>query len=233
MMSAMKNKYIIRSRISEAKFREILKYFCLDIEATKIAKITHISEVTLWRIFKQIRILIAKECEKVSKLNGEIEIDESYFGAKRVRGKRGLGAGKKTPVFGMLKRNGCVYTQVVKGCSANELLPILRDCSNLRESIIYSDCWDAYDGLVDFGAKAHYRVKHSKNEFAKGRNHINGIENFWGYAKHRLSKFKGIKKENFLLHLKETEFRYNIQIQKQDLYKILLKLIRNNPLKLN
>ena len=53
-----------------------------------------------------------------------------------------------------------------------------------------------------------------------------------GYAKHRLSKFKGIKKENFLLHLKETEFRYNVKIQGQDLYEILLKLIRNNPLKL-
>lgn len=50
--------------------------------------------------------------------------------------------------------------------------------ASLRESIIYSDCWVAYDGLVDYGAKAHYRVKHSKNEFALGRNHINGIENF-------------------------------------------------------
>ena len=77
MMSAVKNKYIIRSRISEKKFREILKYFCFDIEASKIAKITQISEQTLCKIFKQIRILIAKECEKISTLNGEIEIDES------------------------------------------------------------------------------------------------------------------------------------------------------------
>ncbi|MGX2971730.1 IS1595 family transposase, partial [Helicobacter sp. T3_23-1059] len=36
-----------------------------------------------------------------------------------------------------------------------------------------------------------------------------------------------------LLHLKETEFRYNTQIKQQDLYKILLKLIKNNPLKLS
>ena len=79
----------------------------MDIEATKIAKITHISEVTLWRIFKQIRILIAKECEKISKLNGEIEIDESYFGAKRVRGKRGRGAGRKTPVFLLRYTRNC------------------------------------------------------------------------------------------------------------------------------
>ena len=74
--------------------------------------------------------------------------------------------------------------------------------------MIYSDCWKAYDGLVDYGAKAHYRVKHSKNEFANGKNHINGIENFWGYAKHRLAKFKGIKKENFLLRLKERALLY-------------------------
>ena len=68
---------------------------------------------------------------------------------------------------------------------------------------------------------------------ANGKNHINGIENFWGYAKHRLSKFKGIKKENFLLHLKECEFRYNNGNNSEILYQKLLKLIRKNPLKLN
>ena len=78
-----------------------------------------------------------------------------------------------------------------------------------------------------------YRVKHSKNEFANGKNHINGIENFWGHAKHRLSKFKGIKKENFLLHLKECEFRYNTKTTQENLYQKLLKLIRENPLKFN
>ena len=80
--------------------------------------------------------------------------------------------------------------------------------------------------MVDYGAKAHYRVKHSKNEFANGKNHINGIENFWGYAKHRLSKFKGIKKENFLLHLKECEFSYNNSKDTKTFYPILLKMIR-------
>ena len=88
-MSTMKNKYIIRSRISEKKFREILKYFAEDIEASKISNLTKISEVTLCKIFREIRILMSKECEKISKFSGEIEIDESYFGAKRVRGKRG------------------------------------------------------------------------------------------------------------------------------------------------
>ena len=233
MILPMKNKYIYRSRISQKKFREILKYFAEDIEATKIANLTGISRISINKILKSIRVLISQECENISKFSGEIEIDESYFGAKRVRGKRGRGAANKTPVFGMLKRDGKVYTQIVKNCSANELIPILSQFSELDSSTIYSDCWKAYDGLVDYGAKAHYRVKHSKNEFANGKNHINGIENFWGYAKHRLSKFKGIKKENFLLHLKECEFRYNNSKDTKEFYHILLKMIRENLLSLS
>ena len=233
MILPMKNKYIVRSRISQKKFREILKYFAEDIEATKIANLTGISRISINKILKNIRILMASECEKISKFSGEIEIDESYFGAKRVRGKRGRGAANKTPVFGMLKRDGKVYTQIVKNCSASELIPILSQYSELDSSTIYSDCWKAYDGLVDYAALAHYRVKHSKNEFANGKNHINGIENFWGYAKHRLAKFKGIKKENFLLHLKECEFRYNTKTTQENLYQKLLKLIRENPLNLS
>ena len=69
----------------------------------------------------------------------------------------------------MLKRDGKVYTQIVKNCSASELIPILLEFSELDESVIYSDCRKTYDGLVDYGAKAHYRVKHSKNEFANGK----------------------------------------------------------------
>ena len=71
-MNTMKNKYIICSRISEAKFREILKYFAEDIEASKISNLTKISKVSLCRIFREIRILMSKECEKISKFSGEI-----------------------------------------------------------------------------------------------------------------------------------------------------------------
>jgi transposase len=55
------------------------------------------------------------------------------------------------------------------------------------------------------GYKRHYRVKHSDNVFANGKAHINGIESFWGVAKTRLAKFRGLRKDKFYLHLKETE----------------------------
>ena len=72
MILSMKNKYIVRSRISQKKFREILKYFAQDIEATKIANLTGISRISINKILKNIRILMASECEKISKFSGEI-----------------------------------------------------------------------------------------------------------------------------------------------------------------
>ena len=153
-MNTMKNKYIIRSRISEKQFRKILLYFSDDLEATKIAKYTNISRKSINKILKRIRILMLEECEKISQMQGEVEVDESYFGPKRIHGKRGRGAFKKTPVFGMLKRNGYIHTQIVKDCSADELMPIIKDLSNLPKTEYYSDYWGAYDGLVDYGAKA-------------------------------------------------------------------------------
>ena len=77
------------------------------------------------------------------------------------------------------------------------------------DSIIHSDYWRAYNGLVDFGYKKHYRIKHSDNIFAQRTNHINRIESFWSYAKRRLEKFRGLTNKMFNLHLKECEFRFN------------------------
>ena len=225
----MKNKYCERSRISEAKFREIIRYFSLDIEAKKIAELTKISRPTINKILKKIRERIAEDCEQEAQFSGIVEVDESYFGAKRVRGKRGRGAGGKIPVFGILKREGKVYTQIVKGCKKSDLMPIIKG-KVLEGSTVNSDGWKSYDGLILNGYK-HHRVYHSKNQFARGKSHINGIENFWGIAKVRLAKFRGVHKSHFYLHLKESEFRFNFR--HQNIYVILIKKLLNKPLKLS
>ncbi len=227
----MNNKYINRSRISDAKFREIIRYFSLDIEANKIAELTHLSRPCINRMLKAVRQRIAEFCEADSPFDkGEIEMDESFFGARRVRGVRGRGARGKHIVFGLIKRKGKVYTQVVTNCSAATLLPIIKQRVKTG-SKIYTDGFSAYDGLVDAGYKKHHRVYHGINEFAKGRRHINGIENFWGLAKTRLGKFRGIHKSTFYLHLKESEFRFNYR--HENLYDLLLKIIRKRPLKVS
>ena len=96
------------------------------------------------------------------------------------------------------------------------------------ESIIYSDGWRGYNGLVDVGYGKHLRVDHGRNEFVRGKAHINGIEGFWGFAKSRLTRFRGMSPATFFLHLKECEFRFNYR--DQNLYKMMLKIVRENPL---
>ena len=168
----MENKYIIRSRILEWKFREILKFFCLDIEAKKCSELCNTNRNTVNNIYDKIRQRIYEDCERNSPLgNGSIELDESYFGARRVHGKRGRGAQGKIPVFGMLKRDGKVYTQIVNNCSIKELIPIIEEQAN-KDATLYTDSFKSYDGLADYGYKKHYRVKHSENEFAKGHKPI-------------------------------------------------------------
>ncbi|WP_338098268.1 IS1595 family transposase [Methanolapillus ohkumae] len=227
----VKNKYVYRSKISEAKFRQIVRLFALDLDATQISQIVGLSRVTINRYLMAIRERIAKFCESESPFQGDIEVeyevDESYFGPKRVKGKRGRGAGNKTIVFGLIKRNGKVYTEIVPDCSKSTLQSIIRGKVDTN-SVIYSDKWHGYDGLVDLGYGKHYRVDHGKDEFVNGKSHINGIEGFWGFSKIRMSKHRGINKKYFYLYLKECEFRYNFR--DENLYLLILKIVRINPL---
>jgi transposase-like protein len=224
----MKNKYVIRSKISEAKFRLVVKGFSLDLTATQTAILARISRNAVNRLYSAIRRRIAEYNRPNDLITGEFEVDESYFGPRRIKGKRGRGAGSKTIVFGLYKRSGMVYTEIVPDVKSATLSAIIRGRADI-ESVIHTDGWRGYDGLVDLGYEKHFRVNHGDNEFSDSNgNHINGIESFWGYAKHRLVKFKGISKDKFQIHLLETEFRFNHR--HIDLYHFLLKMFRIFPL---
>ena len=226
-MAVQKNRYFRHSKLSEAKLRQILRYFAMDLTATDCAELSGVSVRSVNAIYLRLRSRMAEQCEKVSPLGGELEADESYFGPRRVRGLRGRGAGKKTVVFGLLKRGDSVYTEIVPDATKRTLQAIIRGKADIA-SIIHTDRWRGYDGLVDVGFDKHLRVNHGNNEFARGSVHVNGIESFWSYAKRRLVQFNGVPKHTFYLHLKETEFRFNHR--HASLYKVLLSLLRDNPL---
>ncbi|UFX82921.1 IS1595 family transposase [Candidatus Absconditicoccus praedator] len=207
-----------------------MKCFSVDLTETQTSKLLGISRKTINRFYKIFREIIYEyQCNLFEelKMKGDIEMDESYFGAKRIRGfkgklKRGRGT-RKQPVFGIMKRNGEIYIEIIPKCSSKILEEIILDKVD-KESSVHSDYWKGYDGLVDVGYYKHYRVKHGDNEFGKGGGvHINGMENFWGFTKRRLSKFNGFK-VNFEAHLKECEFIYGkteLEIEKK-----MIKLIK-------
>jgi len=213
-------------QLSTYKVKKIISCFCLDLTATQTSLLLGINRNTINKYFNRFRQLIYKhQMLKMKKFVGEVEIDKSYFGPRRIKGKstrRGRGTHKQ-PVFGIYERNGRVYTEIIPDCERKTLRAIITGRIDL-ESTIYSDSWSGYSGLVDVGYGKHFRINHKKDEFSNRKGvHINGIEAFWSYTKRRLTKFNGVKK-NFHLHLKECEWRWNKSPKK--LESELLRLLK-------
>lgn len=200
--------------IKKVQFR-LLEYFVLEVTARSAADMLDINPNSSALFYRKVRTLMAYYLEQEAKVvfNGVVELDENYFGGKR-KGKRGRGAADKVAVFGLLKRGGKVYTKIVDDTRSSTLIPLIK-AKVAPDSIVYTDSYRAYNALdvTDFH---HHRINHSKL-FAKGNNHINGIENFWNQAKRVLRKYNGIPKDSFPLFLKECEFRFNYGSPKQQL----------------
>lgn len=196
-----------KSRISWSKQLRLMEHFVAGTTARCASSLVGINKSSSAYYFQRLREIIAYQLEQASQevFEGEIEVDESYFGGTR-KGKRGRGAGGKIPVFGLLKRGGRVYTKIIPDASSATLIPII-ERKVIPDSIVYSDSWRGYN-VLDVSEFKHYRINHSQL-FADKQNHINGIENFWNQAKRHMRKFNGVPKENFGLFLKECEWRFN------------------------
>ena len=194
---------------------KLLEYFVLEVTARSAADMLEIQANTAILFYRKLREIIAYYLEQEAHeiFHGAVELDESYFGGAR-KGKRGRGAAGKVAVFGILKRGGKAYTKVVSDTRAITLMPLITR-KIAPDSVVYTDCYRSYNAL-DVSDFYHERINHSKL-FATGKNHINGIENFWNQAKRVLRKYNGIPKESFPLFLKECEFRFNYGSPKQQL----------------
>ena len=179
-----------------------MRAFAVDLTATQTALLLGLDRKTINRYYGLFRAAIhAHQSRQIAALVGVIECDESYFGPERPRGvlgprKRGRGT-KKQPVFGIFERGGRVFTEIVPDVKAKTLQDVIRGKISL-ESVVMTDGWKAYDGLVDVGYDKLLRIKKYRKEgspFTDGQVHVNGIESFWSYTKRRLARFNGVKAE--------------------------------------
>jgi transposase len=113
----------------------------------------------------------------------------------------------KAWVFGLLERDGRVYTKVVENVSAETLMTHI--CANTRKgSVYYTDAYKGYQSLKRY--RKHHTVNHTKGLVdRRTKNHINGIEGFWSFGKHILYSYRGVSKYHFPMYLKEIEYRFN------------------------
>ncbi len=200
-----------KSRLIWSVQRRLIEHFVAGTTARTAASLVGVNKSTAAFYFHRLREIIAQRSEDGSPMNGEIEVDESYFGGHR-KGKRGRGAAGKVPVFGLLKRGGKVYAKVIPDVKGKTLKTII-DTKVVPDSIVYTDTLSSYN-VLDVSAFKHLRINHSKL-FAEQKNHINGIENFWNQAKRHMRRFNGVPGAHFHLFLKECEWRFNTPSPKE------------------
>ena len=241
------NTWLERSKCSLRFWYELVWNFVLCHSANKTGKLLGKEAKICWQGYQLIRkALVAASYRGRKKITGTVELDESFYGGtfknlrKKVRqelrklglNKRGGGAKyRKQPVFGIFKRNGKVYLEPIPETKAKVLLPIITKRIRVG-SDVFSDTGAWYAGLVGLGY-VHKTVDHGKQEYVAGKVHTNGLEGFWGLSKTNMHTYKGIKKTNWLLYLKEMEFRYNNRHSSFDemgvkIIKILMTYRRNN-----
>lgn len=232
--------FLAKKRIPLRLWYEIVYGFAISLPAYRLQRILKVDGYrTIYGGYKTIRQALIQNSQKKFeelKFTGITEVDESYFGGKfknlrkktreQLRrlglAKRGRGAKyRKQPVFGIYRRDGKIYLELVPDTKKPVLEKIIKERIE-KGGKVFSDTHRGYQGLVGLGY-FHRTINHGEEEYTKGKIHINGVEGFWGLSKTNMFAYKGIRKRNWNGYLKEMEFRYNYRSLEYD--DLTLKII--------
>jgi transposase len=223
----MKNKYVKRSKISEAKFRKIIQYFALELDSQKIAALTSLNRNTVSRYLSRIRSRIAELCE-----NQALKMP---FSATNGTVRQATGDANQSPpafsgslpVFGIQSRDAHIYTEILPNGVHLKLRRLIKRSPNSGPLLLPKE-WRHYDGIVDMNGRWHYRLNAGSTQMKSASNPPGSIEDFLGFARKRLTTINLNGADHFHLLLKECEFRFNNR--NDNLYRLLLKRFREKPL---
>ena len=178
------------------------------VSAMELQRQIGVTYKTAWRMAKQIRKLFGKP-KKGKRLSKTVEVDETYYGARKP-GKRGRGAAGKTPIIGLVQRQGKIVAQVIKGHKTADIIPIVRQ--NVRKgSKVMTDELSSYSLLGLLGYK-HKRVHHASKQYVQGQVHTNTIEGFWSQLKRSLTgTYHAVSPKYLQTYVDEFSYRYNLR----------------------
>lgn len=209
-------------RLSSREKTRLLELFVLGVPVYRQRFDTSVSAKSRERFYRLIRTCMAQQEQLREPFTGALECDETTFGGAR-HGKRGWGAAGKVVVFGIVKRNGEVKAAPIAQHDQATIMEQIQ--AHTREgSLYYTDAWQAYATLRLRGD--HVVVRKEKGK-PVGRDHINGIEGVWSYAKNWLYPYRGVPSKFFHLYLAETCYRFNHR--DEDLKPLLRKLLQATP----
>ena len=226
---AMKNKMLKRSHLSEKKCREIIQLFSEDLTATQIANITGVSRVTINNYLKLIRTHIVKYSEDLNPRHYANAGIRSFVSLNGTDSKELHARETGTEVYyGFYRCEGNIFVDSLKDMDKTTILELQRARNGGTIAKSQEDLLK-YHAVADFDGWKLYRM--DTGTLVNGKNHADDISIFWGNAKSRLLKFRGLNKNTLYLHVKECEFRYNYR--NTDINSLLLNIIYKVPLHLS
>jgi transposase-like protein len=190
------------------------------ISSCEVARDLNVTQKTAWFMMHRIRLAMQDESFG-SKLNGEVEVDETFIGGKarnmhldkRERRITGTGGKDKTIVFGALERGGKVRTMVVADRKKSGLQARVKEHVEAGAAL-YSDALASYDGLAQ--EYAHKVIDHAE-KYVDGKVHTNGLENFWSLLKRGIAgSYVSVEPFHLFRYLDEQVFRYNNRATKDN-----------------
>ena len=215
MEAISKNRYVRRAKISEYKFRKLVKYFAEDLSATQISMLTQINSNTVNRYLNEIRERIVEFCEQYSPIP-EQEKDATETKLQTL-------SEKVSNNLGLLKRRGKVYATLVANYTSEKVRNLLNMAtkSDSKDLKVHSIDVNEEDGVIAIGYD-------DLPLYIDKPSYVENLDTFWSFTRERLGKFQGLAKHKFYLHLKECEFRFNFR--NDNLYAVMLKLISSKPI---
>lgn len=186
------------------------------ISAKQIQRETGVTYKTAWRMFKQIRSMLADDKQNpIGGFGRKVEMDETYFGS-RSEGTRGRGT-KKTPIVGMVQRKGEVRAFVAADVKSDTLRRLIKE-HVLPRTMVFTDDFRSYNGLAARGY-THQRINHTEKVYVVGDIHTNTIEGFWSLIKRGIGGVYHNVGRNYLqTYLNEYSFRYNRRFDVQPMF---------------
>lgn len=195
------------------------------ISAKQLERELGVTYKTAWRMFKQIRMLMADRGSG-SLLEGTVEVDETFVGGKGKSRAYEWTAGikEKQIVMGMLQRQGKVYLRHIENTGKWTLLKQIQDNIDPKAKV-YTDEWGGYMQLPKYGY-VHDFVRHSASKYVRGAVHTQNIENVWSHMKRGITGvYRVVSKKYLQAYADEYAFRYNHR--KENMFELLLKQVAN------
>jgi transposase-like protein/Zn ribbon nucleic-acid-binding protein len=155
-----------------------------------------------WRMAHQIRQLLK---EDVAQLKGIVEADETYIGGRQKMKSRNS---NKTPIIGVLERDGKVIAHAVKSAGKRTILGNIFKNVDYR-AMVMTDEYVCYQRLSKAGY-SHQTVAHAAHEWTRGIVHTNTIEGFWSQLKRSIhGTFHSVSRKHLQKYVNEFAYRYN------------------------